>query len=87
MKTPIYRAVGCEACEFTGYVGRLGVYEIMPITKEIKKLIAEGAHDLQIEEEAVKEGMTILQGACLNHIKNGLTSISEFVRVLGLATE
>lgn len=87
MKTPIYKPTGCDACNFTGYVGRLGVYEIMPITKEIKKLIAEGAHDLEIEELAVKQGMSVLQTACLRHIKNGLTSIDEFVRVLGLATE
>lgn len=87
MKTPIYRPVGCEECDFSGYKGRLGVYEIMPITKEIKKLIAEGAHDLDIEEQAVKEGMLVLQSACLRHIKEGKTSIDEFVRVLGLATE
>ena len=87
MKTPIYRPVGCEECDFTGYKGRMGVYEIMPITKEIKKLIAEGAHDLDIEEEAVKEGMLVLQTACLRHIKEGKTSIDEFVRVLGLATD
>ena len=87
MKTPIYRPVGCEECDFSGYKGRLGVYEIMPITKEIKRLIAEGAHDLDIEVEAVKEGMSVLQTACLRHIKEGKTSIDEFVRVLGLATE
>lgn len=87
MKTPIYRSVGCEACDFTGYVGRLGVYEIMPITKSIKTLIAQGAHDLQIEEQAVKEGLNTLQQACLKHIKDGKTTINEFVRVLGLATD
>lgn len=87
MKTPIFRPVGCEECDFTGYKGRLGVYEIMPITKEIKKLIAEGAHDLDIEEQAKNEGMLVLQAACLRHIKEGKTSIDEFVRVLGLATE
>ncbi|MBO7671816.1 Flp pilus assembly complex ATPase component TadA [bacterium] len=87
MKTPIYRNVGCENCDFTGFVGRLGVYEIMPITKNIKTLIAQGAHDLQIEEQAVKEGMSTLQQACLRHIKNGQTTIGEFVRVLGLVTD
>lgn len=87
MKTPIYRNVGCENCDFTGFVGRLGVYEIMPITKSIKTLIAQGAHDLQIEEQAVKEGMSSLQQACLRHIRNGQTTISEFVRVLGLVTD
>lgn len=87
MKTPLYRAKGCNKCGFQGYKGRLGVYEIMQITKEIKKLIAQGAHDLEIEESAVANGMTTLQRSCLNHILNGQTTIEEFVRVLGMAGE
>ncbi len=87
MKTPIYRAKGCNKCGFQGYKGRLGVYEIMQITKEIKKLIAQGAHDLEIEESAVNNGMTTLHKSCLNHIKKGLTTVEEFVRVLGMAGE
>ena len=88
MKKPIYRAKGCSKCEFTGYKGRLGVYEIMTITKEIKKLIARGAHDLEIEEAAVNHnGMKTLNTSCKNHILNGLTTISEFVRVLGVVNE
>ena len=61
MKKPIYRAKGCSKCGFTGYKGRLGVYEIMSITKEIKKLIARGAHDLEIEEAAVMDGCSKFQ--------------------------
>ena len=87
MKTPIYKATGCNHCNFTGYRGRLGVYEIMPITKEIKKLIAQGAHDLEIEECAVEHGMTTLANSCIQHILEGRTTINEFVRVLGLAGE
>ena len=88
MKKPIYRAKGCSKCEFTGYKGRLGVYEIMTITKEIKKLIARGAHDLEIEEAAVNHnGMKTLNMSCKGHILNVLTTISEFVRVLGVVNE
>lgn len=87
MKTPIYRAKGCSKCGFSGYKGRLGVYEIMSINKEIKKLIALGAHDLEIEEAAVKNGMKTLNQSCLNHILKGLTTIEEFVRVLGVVNE
>lgn len=87
MKTPIYRAKGCNKCGFQGYKGRLGVYEIMQITKEIKKLIAQGAHDLEIEESAVANGMTTLHKSCYNHILKGQTTIEEFVRVLGMAGE
>lgn len=87
MATPIYKPVGCNHCNFTGYRGRLGVYEIMPVTKVIKKLIAQGAHDLELEECAVDHGMTTLNGSCYKHIIDGVTSINEFVRVLGLAGE
>ena len=87
MQTPIYRAKGCNKCGFQGYKGRLGVYEIMQITKEIKKLIAQGAHDLEIEESAVANGMLTLQESCFGHIINGQTTIEEFVRVLGMAGE
>ena len=87
MKNPIYRAKGCNKCGFTGYKGRLGVYEIMTINKEIKKLIAKGAHDLEIEEAAVKHGMRTLHNSCIKHILKGETTISEFIRVLGIASE
>lgn len=87
MKKPIYRPKGCNKCDFSGYKGRLGVYEIMSINKEIKKLIAIGAHDLEIEEAAVKNGMKTLNQSCINHILNGMTTIDEFVRVLGVVNE
>ncbi len=87
MDTPIYKPVGCAKCGFQGYKGRMGVYEIMPITREIKKLIAQGAHDLEIEESAIENGMLTLSKACYNHVIEGRTSISEFVRVLGIAGE
>ncbi len=87
MKKPIYRAKGCSKCGFTGYKGRLGVYEIMAITKEIKKLIADRSHDLEIEEAAVKNGMKTLQKSCIDHILNGHTTMSEFIRVLGVVNE
>lgn len=87
MKKPIYRAKGCNKCDFSGYKGRLGVYEIMTINKEIKRLVAMGAHDLEIEEAAVKNGMKTLHQSCLTHILKGKTTIDEFVRVLGVVNE
>ena len=87
MKKPVYKPNGCDKCNFEGFAGRLGVYEIMPITKEIKKLIAQGAHDIQIEEAAVGAGMLTLQQVCLRHILEGKTTISEFLRVLGPVKE
>ena len=87
MKTPVYKPNGCDKCNYEGYKGRLGVYEIMPITKEIKKLIAQGAHDITIEEAAVGAGMNTLHQACLKHIIDGKTTIDEFIRVLGPVKE
>ncbi len=86
-KTPIYRPKGCEECNFTGYKGRLGVYEIMPINKGIKKLIATGAHDIEIADYAISNGMRTLAKSCMGHIIDGKTTISEFIRVLGIVNE
>ena len=87
MKRTIYRPKGCFDCNNEGYKGRIGVYEVMLINKEIKKMIAHSAHDVEIEEAAVGMGMKTLQASCLGHILRGETTISEFVRVLGPVTE
>ena len=87
LKTKLYRKKGCKDCGYLGYTGRLGIYEVMPITREIKKLIAQGAHDIEIEESAVAAGMKTLKYSCLNHIVEGRTTTSEFIRVLGYASD
>ena len=87
LQTKIYRKKGCKECGYLGYTGRLGVYEVMPMTREIKKLIAQGAHDIEIEEAAVSAGMKTLKVSCLQHIIDGNTTVDEFVRVLGYANE
>ncbi len=87
MKTPIYKPNGCDKCNFEGYSGRIGVYEIMPVNKEIRRLIAQGAHDIEIEEAAIGAGMRTLHQVCLNHIIEGRTTIDEFIRVLGPVKE
>ena len=87
MKTKLYKKKGCKDCGYLGYSGRMGIYEVMPITREIKKLIAQGAHDIEIEETAVAAGMITLRQSCLDHIVNGATTTSEFIRVLGYASE
>ena len=61
--------------------------ELMPINKEIRKMISQSASDVDIEEAAVRAGMKTLQQYCLKHIIAGETPISEFVRVLGVVSE
>ncbi len=83
----IYKAHGCPYCNNTGYSGRTGVFEIMLINKEMKKMIAQRAHDVELEDYAIKHGMKTLKMSCLEHVLNGVTTIDEFVRILGLASE
>ena len=87
MDSTIYKACGCPYCNDTGYSGRTGVFEIMLINKEMKKMIAQRAHDVELEDYAVKHGMKTLKMSCVEHIINGVTTIDEFVRILGLARE
>lgn len=86
-KTKLYRPHGCPNCKNTGYLGRLAVLEILVINNEIRKMIAQRAHDVELEDYAVKQGMKTLRMACLRHILEGETSIEEQVRILGLAGE
>ena len=88
MHTQLYRPKGCPNCKNTGYLGRLAVLEILVVNKEIRKMISQHAHDVDIEEYAVREqGMNTLSMACMKHILEGNTSIEERVRILGLASE
>lgn len=86
-KTKLYRPHGCPNCKNTGYLGRLAILEILVINNEIRKMIAQRAHDVEIEDYAVKQGMKTLKMSCLRHILEGNTSIDEQVRILGLASE
>ncbi len=89
MNSVIYKAKeeGCENCEGTGYIGRMGLYEILPVNKEIKKLIATNATDNEIEEIAISCGMKTLQNSGLNAVLHGETSIAEFVRIIGVVSD
>lgn len=79
----IYRPKGCRSCDETGYMGRIGIYEILPVTREIKKMINQGCMDLEIEEAAVSCGMKLLNNAGLDNVLEGQTCIDEYLRVLG----
>jgi type II secretory ATPase GspE/PulE/Tfp pilus assembly ATPase PilB-like protein len=77
----LYKGKGCEECGQTGYLGRIGIFEVMPITHQIGKLILERADASTIQQEAVKEGMvTIEQDGFLKAI-SGSTTIEEVLRV------
>ena len=76
----LYGPNGCSQCN-VGYKDRLGVFEVMPITDRISKIIIQGGNSTDIEEEAIAEGVWNLRRAGLEKVKQGLTSIEEINRV------
>jgi len=71
---------GCERCNKTGYKGRVGLYEVMAVTNELRELILVGASGLELRRKAVEEGMITLRGSGLRKVQAGLTTIEEVVR-------
>jgi type IV pilus assembly protein PilB len=71
---------GCEKCNNTGYKGRVGLYEVMDVTEELRELILVGASALELRRKAVDEGMITLRGSGLRKVKEGVTTIDEVVR-------
>ena len=72
---------GCDACNHTGYKGRIGVYEVMPLNDELKEMILQGYSAAELKREAMRMGMKTLRRSGLNKIKQGLTTIEEVLRV------
>ncbi|MEO6920119.1 MAG: type IV-A pilus assembly ATPase PilB [Collimonas sp.] len=72
-----YKAVGCERCNGTGYKGRVGIYQIMPITEEIERIILAHGTALEIEAQAKREGVKTLRQSGLVKVKQGMTSLEE----------
>ena len=72
-----YHPVGCETCNGSGYKGRVGIYQVMPITEAIQEIILTHGTALQIAEQARKEGVLSLRESGLRKVKQGLTSLEE----------
>jgi type IV pilus assembly protein PilB len=79
-----FRPVGCERCNGSGYKGRVGIYQVMPITDEIQRIILTNGNAMQIAEQARREGIRDLRRSGLMKVMRGLTSIEE---VLGVTNE
>ena len=75
-----YHPVGCSACN-NGYKGRLGIYQVMPITEEIQRIILRDGSALEIAEQARSEGVRSLRDSGLQKVKLGLTSLEEVLAV------
>ncbi len=78
-----YTAKGCPRCNHSGYKGRVGLYEVMTVTEEIRKLALARAPAPEISELAVRQGMRLLRDDGLEKVRLGMTSIAEVTRVTG----
>ena len=72
-----YKPVGCERCNGSGYKGRVGIYQVMPISEEIERIILAHGTALEIEEQARRDGVNSLRQSGLVKVKQGLTSLEE----------
>ena len=75
----LYRPVGCDSCRGKGFKGRVGVYEVMPITEEMQRVIMNNGTEVDIMNMAYKEGMVDLRRAGLLKVMQGLTSLEEVI--------
>jgi type IV pilus assembly protein PilB len=75
-----YKPVGCSACN-NGYKGRVGIYQVMPISEEIQRIILKGGSALDIAQQASREGVRTLRESGLLKVRQGVTSLEEVLSV------
>ncbi|MDD5584733.1 MAG: ATPase, T2SS/T4P/T4SS family, partial [Candidatus Omnitrophica bacterium] len=80
-KGELFEGKGCQECRFTGYHGRIGIYEILRITEPVREMILAKASSQQIKQKAIAEGMRTLRYDGLCKVLAGRTTLSEVVRV------
>jgi type IV pilus assembly protein PilB len=76
----VKRGRGCESCKHTGYKGRMGLFEVLSFTDEIRDMILTGASSIELKRRAVEEGMVTLRVAGLHKIRDGVTTLEEVLR-------
>ncbi|HUX83383.1 MAG TPA: type IV-A pilus assembly ATPase PilB [Halothiobacillus sp.] len=76
----IFKAIGCDQCT-NGYKGRMGIYQVMPVSEEMGRIIMRGGNAMDIADQAHKEGIPDLRRSGLRKVKSGLTSLEEINRV------
>ena len=77
---PLYKGKGCAECRNTGYKGRLAIFEMIPMARELRKLVIDNANEDEIRQTALDNGMTTLRDAGLERVLDGTTSVEEVLR-------
>jgi type IV pilus assembly protein PilB len=80
----VYEGKGCAECNNTGFSGRSGIFEVMPISPEIERMITSKASSAEIRQQAITEGMLTLRTAALEKLKKGVTTASEVLAVTAM---
>ncbi len=76
-----YKGKGCAVCNGTGYKGRIALYEVMPMSDNLKEFVLNGATTAELKRAAIKEGMKTLRMSGIQKIEDGVTTIEEIIRV------
>jgi type IV pilus assembly protein PilB len=76
----VMKGRGCSTCNNTGYKGRVGLYEVLELTDEIRQLILEGASAIELKQKAIEEGMISLRRSGLTKVRDGVSTLDEVVR-------
>jgi type IV pilus assembly protein PilB len=79
-KVKLLKGKGCPVCNGTGYKGRVGLYEVMEISDDMRELVLVGASALELRKKAIENGMISLRGSGLRKIKDGITTLDEVLR-------
>ena len=79
-KFKTFKGQGCATCNNTGYKGRVGLYEVMEVTDEVRELILIGASAIELRKKAIEDGMITLRESGLHKIRAGITTVEEVVR-------
>jgi len=80
-ETVVYVGKGCDACNGSGYKGRIALYEVMPMGEELKELVLEGASSMELKRAAMRAGMKTLRQSGLEKIRTGVSTADEVLRV------
>jgi len=84
LTTPLYYGVGCSHCNHTGFSGRVGLFEILTVSEELRSMISENVSLVAMREYLARENFQTLKAAAFDALKNGKTSISEVAREIAV---
>jgi type IV pilus assembly protein PilB len=79
-RVKLYKGRGCASCNNTGYRGRVGLFEVMEMSEEVRELILSGASAMELRRKAIEEGMISLRASGIQKVREGLTTVEEVVR-------